>query len=158
MNDAELLRVLDVPFRFSERPSPVLPRHRIAWGISLVVLMLTLCSRGKKASLQKLHVLNWAVRNEYNRTTFREFLTGSESPGAMLVRYEPSLNRAIDFAAGEGLLEILDTGSIQLTSAGNEFATELISQKEVLNAEIEFFRELHLGVTEQIVKNLTRSV
>lgn len=158
MNDAELLAVFDVPFRFSERPAPVLPRHRMAWGLSLVVLILALCSRGRRASLQKLHVLNWAVRNEPNRNTFRTFLDGSSEPGAMLIRYEPSLNRAVDFAAGEGLVEILQSGSIQLTSQGEEFAAELLSQKEVLAAEIEFFRELHLRLTEQMVTTLTRSV
>lgn len=158
MRDADILLALNVPFRFSERPSPVLPRHRMAWGISLVALMLILCSRGQKASLQKLHVLNWAVRNEQNRATFRKFLGGIVPPGAMLVRYEPSLNRAIDFAAGEGLLDILDNGTIRLTSAGRRFATELISHQGTLTAEVEFFRELHLKVTEEIVKTLTRSV
>ncbi|HEY0015933.1 MAG TPA: hypothetical protein VGC13_06425 [Longimicrobium sp.] len=158
ITDDELLAAFDVPFRFSERPAPVLPRHRIAWGLSLVILILVLCSRGRRASLQKLHVLNWAVRNEENRKTFRKFLAGSTDPGAILIRYEPSLNRAIDFAAGEHLVAILDSGSIQLTEQGSSFAAELLAQKEVLIAEIAFFKELRLQVTEQMVTNLTRFI
>jgi hypothetical protein len=158
MNDQDFLATFDVPFRFSERPAPVLPRHRMAWGISLVVLILQLCSRGRKASLQKLHVLNWAVRNEQNRRTFRKFLDNTADPGAVLVRYEPSLNRAVDFAAGEKLVEILDSGNIQLTPQGAAFAGELLTQEDVLKVEISFFRELHLQVTEAMVTNLTRSV
>ncbi len=158
MKDTDVLAILDVPFRFSERPSPVLPRHRMAWGMALVALMLSLCSRGQKASLQKLHVLNWAVRNEQNRSSFLAFLAASASPGAVLVRYEPSLNRAIDFAAGEGLVEILENAMIRLTSQGQTFATELMNQKELLSDEIAFFRLLRLQVTEKLVTSLTRSV
>jgi hypothetical protein len=155
MNEKELLSYLSVPFNFVERPAPILPRHRLAWGISLVLLFLSLCSRGGKSTLQRLHVLNWAVRNETNRQQFLDYLAGQVAVTAILVRYEPSLNRAVDYAVGEGLVELDGAGRIRITAAGERLATEIVGQELALNEEIAFLRTLRYAMTEQMVTRLT---
>jgi hypothetical protein len=48
--------LLDGPFELLARPEPLPGDLRLAWGLALVLLILGR-SRGKRASLQKLHFM-----------------------------------------------------------------------------------------------------
>ena len=96
---------LDTPFVFREQPEAIPGDLRPLWRIGLVLLMLHLASRGKKSSFGRLHVLNWALRSERGQEALIGILNRKPFPGTVIVRIEPSLNRAVDFAHGERLVE-----------------------------------------------------
>jgi hypothetical protein len=73
---------------------------RPGWRLHVLVLILNQC-RGARASLEQLHVLNWAIRTEETRQHFLQFLEGKRAPNQVIVRYDPSLSRAIDLAFAE---------------------------------------------------------
>ena len=59
MDNQELLNYLvDIPFTFHQRPTPLEPQFRVIWGLSILVLILYICSRGKKSSVSRLHFLS----------------------------------------------------------------------------------------------------
>jgi hypothetical protein len=155
MNADELIKYFDVPFSFRARPAPVLPRHRLAWGISLLVLFLHVSSRGGRSSLQRLHILNWAVRNEETQRGFLEYLEGHRSPTAILVRYEPSFNRAIDYAVGEGLVHLAPNGRVHVTEAGRTLATAIVGDDTVLASELSFLTKIGLRLTEAVATEIS---
>src|SRR5438876_12415673 len=100
-----LLNQLDVPFSFERRPAPLPGDLRPAWRIALLLLIL-FHSRAQKASLQKLHVLNWAARTAGNQKLLLRFMSGAAGKDEIIPRVEPSLNRAINFARGESLVVV----------------------------------------------------
>lgn len=79
-------------------------------------------------------------------------------PSSVLVRYEPSLNRAVDFAVGEALLRLQPNGRVQLTPSGLDLAEEILAAEDILTEELSFFKELGLSVTEQLIIDLTSVV
>lgn len=66
MQTGELLEYFDIPFSFYERPTPLQPQLRVVWGLATLVLILEICSRSQRSSTSRLHLLNWAVRNNEN--------------------------------------------------------------------------------------------
>ena len=97
--------LLDGPFALTPRPEPVPGDLRVAWGIALVVLILGK-SRGKRASLQKLHFLAHSARTRQARLEAQEVFARERRPSDFVVRVEPWLNRALAFARGAGLIDL----------------------------------------------------
>ena len=148
-----LLAHIDIPFTFRERRTPLAGDLRPAWRISLILLML-LHSRGKKATLQKLHVLNSACRSERTRSDFLRYVEGAARKDEIIPRVEPSLNRALNLARGEGLVDVENGKNIKLTPAGLELAKKLDATPDCIVAEKAFLRQVGAFATEGKVENL----
>jgi hypothetical protein len=143
---------LDVPFRFKQRPSPLPGELRATWGIALL-LLIVFHSRGKKTSLQRLHVLNWAVRSETNRTEFRSALDSQSTSFNFVPRVEPSLNRAIQFAAAENLVLVDQGRNLVLTKRGLSAAEE-INRGAAFFLERSFLEAVKSASTEKKIEQL----
>jgi len=148
-----LLGNIDIPFAFRQRATPLVGDLRPAWRIALVLLML-LHSRGKKASLQKLHVLNSVCRSMNTRRAFLRYVQGEARKDEIIPRVEPSLNRALNLARGEGLLEIERGKNIKLTAAGLRLAEQLDEISDCLDAEKTFLKAIQSFATEGRVEDL----
>src|SRR5712691_3434873 len=103
-NNRELIASIRGAFNFRSRPASVPPDLRPAWKIAVLVLGLTKSGRAGKMSLKKAHVLNWAVRDELSREQFLRMINGDRRLEDVLVRFDPAFNRALDLAAGSGLV------------------------------------------------------
>jgi hypothetical protein len=88
-------RVLDRPFTFHEQPVPIPAEYRTRWRVALLLLLMGAC-RGHRARWHQLHVLNWASRTTANEHAFERLKNGESRPEDAVVRYDPSLDRAID--------------------------------------------------------------
>jgi len=148
-----LLAHIDIPFIFRERRTPLAGDLRPAWRMSLVLLML-LHSRGKKATLQKLHVLNSACRSAGTRSDFLRYVEGEARKDEIIPRVEPSLNRALNLARGEGLVEVENGKNIKLTASGLELAKKLDAAPDCIKAEKAFLRQVGSFATEGKIENL----
>ncbi len=139
---------------FRRRPISIPGDLRPVWRIGLIVILLSRCCRGGKTSLARLHVLSWASRTEQARASLRAALGGTKSPDSLVVRFEPALNRAVDFARGEGLVRRVDGNKIELTDAGRALVKEIDDDKEAFAAEKAFAAELGFKVTEKIIDHI----
>ena len=93
---------------------------------------------GRQNESEKAHVLNWAVRDNGTRETFVRMLNGDRRLEDVPVRFDPSFNRALDFAAAEKLvsLERKTTGLIiELLPEGWKLAKELEQHEDCLKVE-----------------------
>lgn len=144
---------IDIPFAFRQRATPLTGDLRPAWRIALILLML-LHSRGKKASLQKLHALNSACRSAATRRAFLDYVEGRTKKDEILPRVEPSLNRALNLARGERLVEIEKGKNIKLTPSGLELAEKLDKANDCLDTEKSFLRSVSNFTTEGNVESL----
>lgn len=104
----ELLdELLEHEFTFQPRPKAIPCEIRPVWRMYAVALMVEKCW-GSKASFEQLHVLNWAMRTRESRSAFLQFLDGKRSPNQTIVRFDPALNRAVQFAFADKVVEKLE--------------------------------------------------
>ena len=152
MSNVDILE-LNTEFVFRQRPEAIPGDLRPLWRIGLVLLMLHMASRGGKSSFGKLHVLNWALRSQEGRKALLDILERRLSPNTVIVRIEPSLNRAVDLAHGEGLVK-RNNGGIELTSQGRTEAKKILEQEDIYLQEKDFLAAAGKRMTEKLVKEL----
>jgi hypothetical protein len=135
----EILRSQEFSFHRTSIPLP--PELRPAWRVALLLSMVDHCW-GKRATWRQLHVLNWALRSTHGRATLQRLRQGKPFPDDVVVRYEPSLNRAVDLAVGLRLMEWRDGRRLYLTDEGSaalqrlEATSALQSEREYLAAQL----------------------
>lgn len=152
--DAFDISDLDTAFLFRHRPIAIPGDLRTTWKIALVILMLSKCCRGGKSSLTKLHVLNWAMRNPAHRDALRAAAAATIPPDTLLVRFEPSMNRAIDLGIGDGLIRRCGGGNVELTALGRAYAAEIDSDQSVLSDEKGFAGSIRNRITEKLINEI----
>lgn len=146
-----LERLLDAPFTFTERPVPTPAELRPQWRTTLVCLIVDACW-GKRASWHQLHVLNWATRSPVTRATYERLHQLQARPDDVVVRYDPSLDRAIDLALGERFLERKGGDIVALTARGKGVVARL-SGEDALVEEKRFLGQVR-PVTQAFVEQL----
>ena len=145
---------LSVQFVFRRRPGTVPGDLRPGWRIGLIILLLSECCRSSRTSLTRLHVLNWAIRSPETRASLRAMIDGPDGR-SLIVRFEPFLNRAVDFGIGEGLLKRAAGGkSIELTNTGKRLAEDLKKAEDAFLAEKQFIASIGQRVTERFVDDM----
>lgn len=155
-DDESIAGLLSVPYTFTVRPTPLPADLRAIWRISLLLLMLNRACRGGRSSLLRLHVLNWGIRTDAGRRHLFAALDGSRRPQDLLVRLEPSLNRAIDFALGEGLVTLRQGDRIEIAARGTDTLREVDALPDLFRNEKEFLSHVGLRITETWVQAVMR--
>lgn len=145
--------LVDIHFEFSARPSPLAADLRPEWRLAAIALILRKCW-GERATLRQLHVLNWAVRTARSRDAFIQMLSHARRLDDPVVRFEPSLNRALALALAENLLLREPNGTIRLTEKGSRLSEEIMSVPGCLEAEKEFLSRINGKVTQRQIDRL----
>lgn len=146
----------DREFSFERKPSPVPGDLRIGWRIPLTLLMLNY-SRGKKASLAKLNLLNDALRSERSQKKLGEIISGERALIEWRMRVEPAFSRNIDLLRGGQLAEWMVANAqaaICLTDKGKKIAKKLENDEESFVTEKAFLREFSSKITEGFVTQI----
>jgi hypothetical protein len=137
---------LDVFFDFVRRPSPVPATLRPEWRIASLLLALRQCW-GNKATRRQLHVLNWALRTPETRTMFAHVIAGNLRPDEAIVRFDPVVDRALQFAEGEKLVTV-SGDLVALTMRGEELVKSVMRNKDCMVTEKEFLTSLGRKLTQ----------
>lgn len=138
--------------RFRRRPSPVLPEHRPLYKIGQTLLVLHLASHGGKSRLPRLHLFNWAMKDNERKAQLVAAAVERQLNVAAW-GFDPALAIAVRFAIAEGLLEETSTG-YRITDAGIVLAKELMKESEVFAPEKTFFKDVGKGITEAMVEKV----
>lgn len=143
-------------FVFTRRPKSVPGDLRIVWRMSVTLLAMNY-SRGKKASLAKLHIVNDALRNEHARKKLVSLLNEEIPLLSWRVRVEPAFSRNLDFLVAEGLVEWLianERSSLKLTNRGILAAQALEKDEDVLLGEKQFLKPTMKSLSEDLVRRI----
>ena len=153
----QLVHGIRSDFVFRPRPTSLPPELRPDWRISVLLLILLKTGHANTASLKKLHVISWAIRNAGDRRVFLDILKGNATADALMVRFDPALNRALEFALGEKLVafERLASGglNVSLTEIGRRTALELEKYRDCLQHEKAFLYDVG-KVSEAKIENI----
>jgi hypothetical protein len=168
MSELQPATDIDAPFVLRRHDRPVPGDLRILRRMAILTLLLDACW-DSRASIQQLHVLNWAIRSKESREAFLSFLEGSVPPDQAVVRYDPSLVRVMDFARHERLVrdreepnldsthERMPSSStsyrIALSDKGHSFAA-MLTEENYLVSERLFLERIGKKVTQKMVESL----
>jgi len=149
MADNMLDSELEVRFDFLERPDPTPADLRPEWRIGTILLSLKKCW-ANRANLRQLHVLNWAIRTPESRNTLIRILNGELSPDEAIVRFDPTLERALRFADGEKLIST--SGEVVfLTEKGETLVSKINSDDACLRWEKDFLNQIQGKLSQKRV-------
>ncbi|WP_305825806.1 hypothetical protein [Massilia brevitalea] len=139
--------------KFIRRPTPVLPEHRPLYKIAQILLVLHF-SRGKKSSVLRLHLFNWALKSERRIVALREAAARS----TLLVPawgFDPALAIALRYAIAERFIESISNG-YQLTNHGSSFIKEALKDAEIFSKERTDLAVIGKGITEAMVDKVVK--
>jgi hypothetical protein len=108
----------------------------------MILLILKLASFRNKSSIKRLFLVNWAIQDKENQDRLRLLVNGKISPETILIRYDPPMMRALDFARGESLIEFISGNRVHLTVKGLIAVDELIKNNELFMDEKNFLMEV----------------
>jgi hypothetical protein len=140
-------------FSFTRRPTSLPPELRPMWRVAVVALILHICCRGSRSNLQRLYVLNWAVRTPEARSEFSELLDGKLKPSDVIVRFDPGLLRAIDLATGAQLVKRIGGDKFELTERGHTFAKAVLDSGG-FETEKQYFDSIRRRVPESKIQQI----
>jgi hypothetical protein len=134
---------------FRERPISIPAELRPMWKITCMLLVLKLNCYGEKSSLSKLQLFNWGM---FSESAMNRLITYSreKSDGALpdVVPLDPSLNRAIALALGDGLVVLDKAGKIKLSEKGNTLVHWILDDPDVLHHEKEVLAMIGKSIPE----------
>ncbi len=144
-------------FKFHKRPFSVPADLRYYRKLSQIVLILDLCSIGKKCSIFKLQLFNWSFSASENMQKFLNFIKFDSPSLDLWIRLDPSLNRSIDFGVADGYIEVTNNGHLKLTNKGKVFSTSIFEDKKLLEKEKEFLKNIG-KVPESKIKKIISGI
>ena len=135
-------------FYISERKEFISCDLRPTWRISLLVIILRLVGRSNKATRNKVHIANWALKNDEHIDSYLQY-TEQKKGKRPFINLDPVMDKAIDYALYSKLVSV-DNNRIQLTPHGIEAANSLI-KLEVFEVEKSTLLQLKPALSEEKV-------
>ena len=138
---------------FDRKVMPVIPEHRPMYKICQILLVLKLCSIGRKSTLIRLHLFNWALKDEIRiRILISSAETKELSFGVWGI--DPTLNMALNYATAEGLIKKVNTG-YELVEKGSEFLSKF-KIIELFEDESKTLKKIGKKITEKMIKDVAQ--
>lgn len=138
---------------FINRPIPVPYNYRIVYKITQIALIIHICSGRKACSLTKIHMISTSLNSKEEFDNLLNYVIHNRHE-INLVRFDPSINRAIDFALAEGILLRQKNGLFKLSPKGKEFVENIIKDKNLFIFEKSQLNQLGGNLTEDKIERL----
>lgn len=134
--------------RVKNRPSAVPYNYRITYKIAQILLIIN-TSTGKRAcSPISIHILSMALSSLEEQRKLKNYLRESDSSN-FLIRFDPAVDRAINFAIAEKLLIKQKNGKIKLSKQGLEFIKDIKKNNDLFIFERNFLNEVGTEVEKK---------
>lgn len=144
-------------FKFSKRPISISAEYRPLFKVAQIVLVLKHASIKEQASILKLHLFSWAMRSQRSMRRLTLFIESDrEQTKPKVWTLAPSVNRAVDFALSEQLVE-KHHGLIRLTEKGRAFGRAIEADETLLEEERAFLADIGKKVSEAEVQRLSKN-
>lgn len=148
---------MDLPFdeikeiRFIRKRIPMSPELRPMYRISQIILILHLSSTKQTASLLKLQLFNWGFQNEGR---FERLLNLKETSNFPIIRFDPFLNRALNYGVAMGFFLFNDkTGKFSLAEKGEVLAQRILNE-DVFIEEKKFLKAIKKSLSDTYILQL----
>ena len=142
--------------RVQNRPSAVPYNYRITYKIAQILLIIYTSTGKRASSLKTIHILSMSLSSSEEQRKLKNYLRKQESIN-FLIRFDPAVDRAINFAIAEKLILKQKNGKIKLTKKGLELIEEIKKNDELFIFEKQFLNEVGSKVDDSIFELLIKS-
>lgn len=144
-DDIEKVRLID-------RPIAVPYNYRVMYKLAQIALIMSLCCGKKGCSMQKLQMISMGLSSKQEMDQLVSFINGGlHYP---LIRFDPSVNRAILFALSEKIILRQANGLFRLTPKGKTFCDEINVDNQLLIIEKGYIKQISTKLTEDIIQSI----
>jgi hypothetical protein len=126
---------------------PLPGRDRATWRLAAICLILRSC-RGRSTTIEQLHVLMWALRDEANAAIVRELWDDSRAHRALRA-FDPLLDDTLALARASGLIQQRPNGRHVLSEVGGRLADSIRDTEGLMEEEQRLLAHLGGNITER---------
>lgn len=139
--------------RVERKPIAVPYNYRIMYKITQLLLIIYYCCSSRKGcSLHKLHMISTAITSKKDHERLTSFIDGIQN--IMIIRFDPTVNRAVTLALAEDLLYRQVNGLFKLSVKGKKFVEDLDKDKTLMVREKELMKLISTKLTEEKISGL----
>ena len=138
---------------FTERATPLYPNYRPMYKVSQILMVLYYNGFAGKASLLKLHLFSWGLKSTENLDTLKTFVTSNFQNKLHFFGIESTLNRALNLAYAEKLIDFKN-GSYSLLEKGRNFAESIDKDDSLFISEKQVLKLIGKKIPEKVINNL----
>ena len=142
---------------FDPKADAVPFNYRISYKVSLVCLIIGKCCGKKGCSAIKLQMINASVSTALSRKKLLALTDQTSLSETTLIRFDPAISRAINYALADNLIFRQGNGLFRLTDKGKLLVKEIYAQNDLMALEKDFFQELSSKLTEEIIERISMS-
>ena len=139
---------------FEAKPDAIPYNYRISYKISIICLLIHSCCGRRGCSLIKMHIIGSALSDDRFKQSLMKSLN-SQLQYNLIVRFDPALNRALEFALADKMIVQQGNGTYKLSEKGKKLATAISDDESIFRTEKEILREISLSLTEERIKELS---
>ena len=101
----------------------------------------------------KMHMIATAVSDREYEEKLKRYLQ-TQIPGTFVIRFEPSLNRALEYALADGFIAQQVNGTYKLIDRGKVLVKEIQNDDTIFRYEKKVLEEIQCDLTEEKIKSL----
>ena len=139
---------------FDAKPDAIPFNYRISYKISILCMIIKICCGRRGCSLMKMHIISTAIADKVYRHNLERFLRDYIDSG-FIVRFEPAVNRAIEYALSDEFLVQQKNGTYKLTQKGRLLATKIEEDKTIFQYEKLVLEKVGLNLTEEKIRAIS---
>ena len=139
---------------FEAKPDAIPYNYRNSYKISTICLLIHSCCGRRGCSLIKMHIIGSALSDNRFKQELIKFLN-SRVQHNLIVRFDPALNRALEYAVADAMIVQQGNGTYKLTEKGKKLVKAIIEDKEIFRSEKETLNEISLSLTEERIKEIS---
>ena len=113
-----------------------------------------MCCGRRGCSLIKMHIIASALADNQFYKKLMNFLN-SHLQYEFIVRFDPALNRALEYALTDELIVQQGNGTYKLSAKGKELAKMITNDREVLRNEKTMLEDISLSLSEDRIKEIS---
>ena len=138
---------------FDAKPDAIPFNYRISYKVSLICMIIKVCCGRRGFSLVKMHMIATAVSDREYEEKLKRYLQ-TQIPGTFVIRFEPSLNRALEYALADGFIAQQVNGTYKLIDRGKVLVKEIQNDDTIFRYEKKVLEEIQCDLTEEKIKSL----
>lgn len=137
---------------FNAKPDAVPYNYRTSYKVTQLCLIMRICGRRDVCSLIKLHMISFALISQDNMRKLIDFVDGFGI--VPIVRFDPSVNRALTYAIGYGLIKRQQNSKYKLTDRGKQLAEQIKAVGDLMVIEINDLNSIAKKLTESKIEEI----
>lgn len=140
--------------RVRNRPTAVPYNYRILYKVTQLLLIISYCCTARKGcSIEKMHMISNAINDKDELNNLLSFIE-EKNNNLIIVRFDPVINRAVEYALAENLILRQANGLFKLSPKGKILVTEINKDINLFIREKKIMENISFKLTEEKIKSL----